>query len=396
VLAQSEHEFRQTVRELESDALFRELAARGHIRKAKLAGWIPADRYADYLDSEMVPLIVAYDLDEHTGWLEEFARAEPQSAEELARRYRLPLGDAHRIMRYARHLVGEGDENEPRLTLAPGSADGRAAAVPPGDAEEWLAAFVARHCLSIEQLRTHVLDDGCSASESAAALGIAESEVARARDAALSVIVADAMGQSESAGGAAQGAVARDPSTAEPHVVASIESGTTGVPRIAFAADDEYALTYRLGPDGYRALYALARTRDEGDAFLRRIQSVGTRKAAVAAVVCAVFRAQSRFFVSGDPSDLAPLTQADLARRAKVAPSTVSRAIRGKGIEFRDRRYALHDLLVSRAQAIARVLDELPEVPDRVVAEVLSRRWGLRLSRRALAYHRLKLRGRKE
>lgn len=66
--------------------------------------------------------------------------------------------------------------------------------------------------------------------------------------------------------------------------------------------------------------------------FFKKLDLINRRTTTIYQVICHLKDIQSQFFQSGDPEQLLPLTQSELARRMKVHPSTISRSISNKSI----------------------------------------------------------------
>jgi hypothetical protein len=385
MLGQPEEAFVREVAEREDSPLLRQLRSRGLVRKGALSGWIPADRYRDYLDSEMLPLVRELGLGERGDWIRDLATARRTEVEPRGARHGIPPEHAPSLARYARHLLFADDRPSTPLpdgsSVPPGFADPAMA----GSAEELLAAFAQRHGIGLDEFRRYVLSDETPLADAANRLGIDEEQLRVARDAAVSVLILDA-----AAPPPPPTPLAASPAHA-PEVVASITRDGSGLPRLAMDAEAEYAQTYYLEPGAIDALYELAGSAAEADDLLRWIRDVNRRKSVLHQLLAALLRRQAAYLASGDVTDLAPLTQADLARDTDEHPSTVSRLLRDRWIDIHGTPRPIELLLPSRTQVIAGLLAAMPESPDRVIAEELHRRFGLKLSRRSINYHRSKL-----
>jgi DNA-directed RNA polymerase specialized sigma54-like protein len=70
----------------------------------------------------------------------------------------------------------------------------------------------------------------------------------------------------------------------------------------------------------------------EAKQLFRKLELINTRKDTITQVLQGVVEKQALYFESGDPKALLPFSQKELARRIGLAPSSVSRAIRGRSI----------------------------------------------------------------
>lgn len=383
VLDQSDSAFRGTVAEFEAMPLFQRLQSQGLIRKGPLRGWIPADLYRDYLDSEMLPLVRGLGLADRGGWIADLARAHASELERRAAAYGIPPEAAQRLARYAQHLMAP-DGPPPGGSRDPAPTD-RAPAGPSLQGAEgpqaFLVDFAQRFGVGMEGFRRCVLSDDLPIAEASRLLGAPEPAVRAAREAALCILLLDL-----AAGPTAPPAPVPG---AEPHeVVASIVPGPAGLPALAMEATNEYALTYYMDPRAIDTLYRLASSPAEADELLRRMRDLNRRKTVLYRILAALMRKQSAYLLSGDEADLAPLTQAELARAIGEHPSTVCRMLRGRWVEVAGRPCPITCLLPSRTRVIAGLIARRPESADRAIADEMCARFGLELSRRTIAYHR--------
>jgi len=383
MLAEDEERFAQTVRSIEELPLFRTLAARGLVRKSPLSGWIPADRYRDFMDTEMLPLLRSYGLGEGGEWLPQFGTADPRELSALSKAHGMPLETAQRIRTYARYLL-QADE-EP---AASAGFSAEAAGRPTGGrgaetAQGYLEGFVARYGLSLEQFRTHVLQAEGPAQSAADELGVPLGELRLARDAATSILVLDAMDQ-----GPAPSPLTGTTGPAAHTVIAAVTVSPSGLPHLTMSPDCEYSYVYRVTADTVAAARAEAGSAEEADELLRSLRLANQRKSTLYRVLAQVLRTQTAYFSSGRDEDLAPLSQAEVARRLGEHRSVVCRALRGRSVEVRGHAIPLGFFFQSRGEVIGRLAKEYPSLPDSALADILERRFGLRLDRRSVAYHR--------
>ena len=384
LLSEDEERFAHTVRSIEALPLFRKLAARGLVRRSPLSGWIPADRYRDFLDTEMLPLLRSYGLGESGDWLRDFGAAGPAELAALSRAHGMSPDTVHRIRAYARYLL-HSDDGPTSPARPPSEAAGRAlSGVADEPAQGYLERFVHDHGLTLDQFRRYVLQAEGPAESVAVELGLPPDELRRARDAATSILVLDAMDQGEP-WGPSHGKSAPEPGHM---VVAAVRVSPGGLPHLALAADCEYAQVYRLSADAVAAARAAAGSPEEAAELLRMLRLANQRKSTLYRVLVEVLRAQAAYFSSGQDRDLAPLFQAEVARRLGEHRSVVCRALRGRSLELGGRVIALSFFFQSRGRVIGRLVGEYPTLPDSAVADILERRFGLRLDRRTVAYHR--------
>ena len=183
--------------------------------------------------------------------------------------------------------------------------------------------------------------------------------------------------------------------------VASIEQGPEGLVigyLSPWYARGRYSIDYgrleQLAADGALSNEELGKARR----LFRKLELINARKDTVTRILQSVVAKQRLFLESRDPRSLLPFSQKDLAAGIEVAPSSVSRAIRGRSVETpwgeekplkdffpRPRRFK-RDLL-------RQVVESEPELPsDEAIRSRLRDRFGVSISRRSVADLRAELR----
>jgi len=182
--------------------------------------------------------------------------------------------------------------------------------------------------------------------------------------------------------------------------IASVERGPEGFVIGYFApslARGGYAIDYerfeKLAGDGFFSGIEARKIRQ----LLRRLELINSRKDTVYRILLHVVEKQALYLESGDSRALLPFTQKELAQRIAVAPSPVSRAIRGKSVDTpwgeekplkdffpRPRRFK---------RELVRQILEAEEVPisDERVRGKLEEEFGVSLSRRTVSSLRKEL-----
>jgi RNA polymerase sigma-54 factor len=122
--------------------------------------------------------------------------------------------------------------------------------------------------------------------------------------------------------------------------------------------------------------------------LLTALQALNERNGTIAMLLQTLCRLQRDFLRTGNPLDLRPLTQAEVARQIGCHRSVVCRLIKGQWLKTPHGRIALVELFPSRREVIARLHSAFPHWSDRQIADYLRERFGIRLSRRAVTYHR--------
>ena len=123
--------------------------------------------------------------------------------------------------------------------------------------------------------------------------------------------------------------------------------------------------------------------------LVKIIKFLNARQSAVTRLVELIVKAQKKFFVTGDPLSLIPLTASDASRKLKVYPSTISRVSSGRslvtppGSEL-PLEFFLPNQRAIAVNAIAKILKAWPKVTDKVLMEGLLVKHHINLSRRAV------------
>lgn len=145
----------------------------------------------------------------------------------------------------------------------------------------------------------------------------------------------------------------------------------------------------------------LAQKQAEAKALLTNLDH---RARTVARVICAVVQAQAPHFLHG--ADLTPLTMRQLADMLELNVSTISRAVRGKYVQFGSHVFPLRSLLTAPLQAAAGAVsaeaakqrirrfiaaeDPLHPLSDETITQALEQA-GISLSRRTVAKYRAEM-----
>jgi hypothetical protein len=127
--------------------------------------------------------------------------------------------------------------------------------------------------------------------------------------------------------------------------------------------------------------------------LLRALEQIDRRKATLYRVLEEVLAAQARYFVTRNAEDRQPLTQRDLARKLELSPSVINRVVSNKAIELPwGVEVPLAALLPNRKSVLKDHVFELshgqPQLSDRALADVIERRFSLRLSQQSISVYR--------
>jgi DNA-directed RNA polymerase specialized sigma54-like protein len=158
---------------------------------------------------------------------------------------------------------------------------------------------------------------------------------------------------------------------------------------IQFTDDSVYSQRYRTSPDAVRRVADIS-DRDSAERLLLELQWINQRKTLLCRLVMAVCNFQYRYYLTGALIALKPLSQADMARELGEDEATVCRLLRDKFVDTPYGLIELKFLFQKKTDVIRRIVRQHPELTDNEVREVLADDYGTAISRRTVAYHRLK------
>jgi hypothetical protein len=158
---------------------------------------------------------------------------------------------------------------------------------------------------------------------------------------------------------------------------------------IQFADESVYAQRYRTSPDAMSRVADLSNT-EAAETLLLELQWINQRKTLLCRLVMAVCQYQYRFFLTGDVYALKPLSQADSARELGEDEATICRLLRDKFIDTPQGPMELKFLFQKKTDVVRRIVERNPHLTDNEIRTILERDYGTKISRRTVAYHRLK------
>ena len=137
-------------------------------------------------------------------------------------------------------------------------------------------------------------------------------------------------------------------------------------------------------PQAFRQRFADPQDR----ALLSELRWINQRRSVIWRIAHFLVEHQRRYLETGDELGLRPLAQAELARALGQASSTISRALRGKYLDTPHGTLALSFFCQHKGDVVRRLHARHPDWPDRRLRQELEARYGCRISRRTVAYHR--------
>ena len=382
LLSAPEDDFRDHVRAIEGAPLFAELQARGIVRRRRVRRSLPAGVYEDRMVEHLTRTAQQYDLDRRRpDWVQLLsAPSALERTQELGRELGVPAGELRPLIRYLRSSADAPPVRTPDEPTAEWEDfTAGSATVDTSAATAIVQEFVARHGLSQHDLVADFLHGELGAAALAAKYHTTEPVVQRVLEAVEQVLSVDAA--------AGPAAPERRPATAPArHIVARVELAD-GVPQLRFLEEEGYRLRYVIDPTALRQL-AGGERRAAADKLLDELRYINQRHSLLCRLVAHLADHQYRYLASGDEADLRPLSQADIARTLHEHQSTVSRVIRDRYLDTPYGTYELQYFCQRKREVIARLAARMPEASDTELQRALQERYGCRIARRTVAYHR--------
>ncbi len=178
--------------------------------------------------------------------------------------------------------------------------------------------------------------------------------------------------------------------------VASLERGPEGFIIGYFSpslAQGRYHIDYERWQELNRGGTFSPSEAREINKLLRKLELINSRKDTVYHILEQIVEKQALYLESGDVRALLPFTQKELAHRIGVAPSSVSRAIRGRSVDTPWEEMPLKDFFPRpkrfRKELVKQILAQ-ESLPDKAVRAKLEE-MGVSLSRRSVASLRREL-----
>jgi len=404
LLSRSEGEFLDFVRQLEQNPLFKDLIQEGVVSRVKFRGRLPREKYEEYMDAEFFLFLEEHEITKVVGWDKDFlSDSALNRVSELARKYKVPSGTLTRYLRYLRSTAQEGSRSlvshAVRIYQQDSYSVNRAAPTAFTDPTDFIAAenrvdlssiigmaqeFVEKYGLTEQDFINDILSGEMGAEE------ISRHYHCSVREAEMLVAAAEQISFAESYEAMVEGMAPTSSGTASSSgetPVAYVSVQDDGAYRLEFDGDSVYVQRYRIRPKSIEESELL-----DGNPELRelidRARFINQRMSVLSRIICAVCERQKQFFVSGDPVQLRPLSQADIARDLKEHQSTISRIIRSKVIGTPHGVFPLTYLCQNKTDVVARLVQAYPDKPDTQIRDILLDEYGCRIARRTVAYHR--------
>lgn len=398
LLDKPENEFRAYIEEIENSEVFQRLVEVGAIKKVKTGGRLPRDRYEEYMDVQLIQFLRQYKITDHPDWERDFNdRMAKVRLRELAAKYGAPEAKLNKMIDYfqrvSRDDYGESfpfrstpsEDEEDYIELIPSRPD-----VDLGEAIVVSREFVEKYHLSEEEFVRDFLNGDYNARFLAQKYEAALEDVIRLLEVLRSVHIAEAFisggGTPETlARGSSQGAPAAQP------VARVVKTDGGRSVSLQFTSESIYSERYRTSPTALARLEEVdVAEREKAENLLLELQWINQRKTLLCRLITAVCSYQYRYLLTGELSTLKPLSQADIARQLGEDEATVCRLIRDKYIETPYGTPELKFFFQKKTDVVRRIVQRNSNLTDNQIRQVLERDYHCKISRRTVAYHRLK------
>jgi hypothetical protein len=370
---------------LETHPLFRALQSEGVIRKVRWTRFLPYERYLAYMERHAIAFVHRHRLYERPEW--QLLLTHPDAEEflsDLAKRWELPERELRRVVRFLRTqpkppqelLIADVSPEEVSAPLAIGEADF-------SEVVDLAIAFVRRYGISQQDFVDYLLSGRYSARQIAERFGCTVAEAQALIEALDRLELQEMLGEPT----VALPSPVTPTKISDEQLLAEVWVDEMGQLRWRFI---DAHLTQRYLVDRQR-LEEWKRQHGENaelPQLLTALQALNERNGTIAMLLQTLCRLQRDFLRTGNPLDLRPLPQAEVARQIGCHRSIVCRLIKGQWLKTPHGRLALVELFPSRREVIARLHSAFPDWSDRQIADYLRERFGIRLSRRAVTYHR--------
>jgi len=368
---------------LEQQELFHELVGLGAIKRARFKGHIPSHRYWEHAAAQVAETVRALGLDARPEWGDLCeGRLSGARLISLAEACNSPVG----VLRQVAQFMSQASRGGTALESEQRAADshrGSCATELTGIVEA-IGEFVSRYSITRQELVDFLLSGERTSADVQRRYGCTAAEARSVSSLIDRVHILDSMEQAEAGGGRLTGQPCRQSGG---FLAAHVELGPDRTP-VVHCVDHPLVTTYVVDRERLDAFLELRGSGGDSERLLDGIRSLNERQWTLLAVINSLVAFQSAFVASGMLSDLAPITQAELARRVGCARSTVCRLVRGVLVGMPHGVYAIPELMPGVGEVIGRLHSECPDLTDSEIGRRLHQALGLNVSRRLVNYHR--------
>ncbi len=396
LLDKPEDEFRDYVHHVEESAVFKRLVEAGAVRRVKSRGRVPRDKYEEYMDVQLMQFLRQYRITRHAEWERDFLdRSAPEHMPRLAEKYNAPADRLRKMIEYYQRVTSDsygsdgysggsyGTEEPDYVELIPSRAD-----VDVTDNIVLMREFVEAYTVSEVDFVRDFMQGDLPAPVLADRYGAPLEEVEEILEVLGRLHIVDTFVTGAATSEAASRAVPQVPEALRP-VARVLLTDNGRCVAIQFSDDSVYAERYRTSPNAVSRLAALPES-DQAEQLLLELQWINQRKTLLCRLVMAVCAFQYRYLLTGDVNALKPLAQADTARDLGEDEATICRLLRDKFVATPYGVIELKFLFQKKTDVVRRLVDRNPELTDNAIRRILETEYQTKISRRTVAYHRLK------
>ncbi|NUQ01725.1 MAG: hypothetical protein HUU35_17920 [Armatimonadetes bacterium] len=396
LLDKPEDEFRDYVHRVEESAVFKRLVEAGAIRRVKSRGRVPRDKYEEYMDVQLMQFLRQFKVTRNADWERDFLdRSAMERMPQLAEKYGAPVDRMRKMVEYYQRVTSDNYGNdgftgggyssdEPDyVELIPSRAD-----VDVTDNIVLMREFVETYQLGEQDFVRDFMHGEENAETLAARYQAPLDEVEEILDALGRLHIVDTF----VTGGATTEASTRtmtQPAESVQAVAKVLLTDNGRCVAIQFTDESVYAERYRTSPNAISRVATLNES-DEAETLLLELQWINQRKTLLCRLVMAVCSFQYRYFLTGDVYALKPLAQADMARELGEDEATICRLLRDKFVDTPYGMMELKFLFQKKTDVVRRIVGRHPQLTDNEIRRILEADYGTKISRRTVAYHRLK------
>jgi hypothetical protein len=399
LLTKDESEFRNYIREVESDPAFEKLLKEGWIRKINFRGRIPHHLYQEFQDRELMKFLEEYNITSRADWESDFFHKDSRSkVKELSIKYKVPRGELIKALEYCRHLKlsWEGQEDELSNDYFSGDEPDRLlpSEVPQiseqsDESISVLSEMMEEYSISEADFVKYFLSGNSDSFDIARELDIEVNAVEDILEALEKVQLMSAMQVNV--------VERRDASQGNETETIAVVERFKNPPRaeIQIDADKQYGFRYYVkDPE--------EEVSKEESLLIERLRLINQRRSLVFRMISFVYEFQYPYFVSGNELHLKPLSQARISKEVGEHESTISRILKNKYLETPEGNLPLKFFCQGKDDVIRRIIQirEKEEMDsgsrskpfsDEEIAEIMERDYDIKISRRTVTYYRNKL-----
>lgn len=397
LLTKDEQEFRDYIRQVETQPVFQRLVEDGHVRKKQFKGRIPRHQYEEFQDRQFMEFLREFKIEQRSDWERDFFREDARRrVKELAAKYEVPRGRLIHALEYCRsskHGRPESEDyqehvlrlDDPEFREPPISQ----ASFGLEESYSELAQLIEQYEITHSEFIQYFMVDNAEPAWISDELRIPQNVVRDICEHIAQVQIASSMMVT------VVDTPAEPLSTEHPETVATV-CRLSDPPRAEIQVASNVELYSR-----YHIQVTDENVDEDTSRLISLLRLINQRKSLAFRVLMFIYEYQYRYFVSGEVLHLRPLTQADIAKELGEHESTVSRILRRRYIDTPDGVSPLKFFCQSKGDVIHRLIAirESQELEaggrqkpysDAELSDILEREYNTKIARRTVTYYRNK------